>query len=180
MWFFLLFGFPILEVWVLFKVGERIGLANTFFALLASAVVGIGLIRTQGLFLLRNFQASLAKGETPPKSIFNSLLIFLAGGLFIFPGYISDFIALLLVLPGSRHLIAYFMRRKLAQKMREGSVRFQGFSSGFGVGFDGGFTPGPPSSSPIRDVTPFELHERSRDVIDVVDVSSKKSTPDID
>ncbi len=163
MWMLILLGFPVLEIWVLFKVGDQIGLANTFFALLASAVFGFGLIRSQGLFLLRKVQTSLAKGEMPSKSIFHSILIFLAGAFFIFPGYISDFIGLILLLPGSRHLVASLMQRKLAQKMREGAVRFQTF----GGGFVGGFGTRPRSSSGVRDVSPLELQRHQHDVIDI-------------
>ena len=163
MWMLLLLGFPVLEIWVLFRVGDQIGLANTFFALLASAVFGFGLIRSQGFFLLRNVQASLAKGEMPSKSIFHSILILLAGAFFMFPGYISDFIGLILLLPGSRHVVASLMQRKLEQKMREGSLRFQSF----GGGFAGGFGARPRSGASVRDVSPLELEQHTHDVIDI-------------
>ena len=157
MWALLLLAFPVAEIIILFKVGDHIGLANTFFALLASAVFGIGLIRTQGLFLLKNLQSSLARGEAPADSIIHSMLIFLSGAFFIFPGYLSDVIALLLVIPGTRHFFARLVRKTLMKKMRQGKVHFQSFG-GFGAGGFG--KPRPPSGSPLRDVTPLELRSK--------------------
>lgn len=180
MWLLLILAFPVIEIWTLFKVGAQIGLANTFFALLAAAVFGIGLMRAQGGFLLRNFQASLAQGQVPSKQIFHSLLMMLSGAFFIFPGYISDVIGLFLLLPGSRHLFVAVMQKKLEAKMKEGAIRFQSFGGfgggGFTAGFGTGFRPGPPSG--MRDVSPLELTGEDHEVIEIIDVTPKKNPPD--
>ena len=153
--------FPILEVYLLIKVGEQIGAANTFFYLLASIVFGIGLIRAQGAFLIRNMQAQLAQGQAPTNAIVHSLLIFVAGALFAFPGLVSEFIGLLLLLPGTRHLAAWLVKRKFADMIRKGSVQFasSGFAGGFSTGF--GWSQGS-SAAPgnMRDVSPLEIDSR--------------------
>ena len=189
MWILLLILFPVLELFVLFRVGAQVGLANTFFALLAAAVFGIGLVRSQGFFLLRNMQASIGRGEVPTKAIFHSLLMFLAGAFFIFPGYISDFIGLILLLPGSRHLVANMMQKKLSEKIAQGKMRFQTFTGGVGGPFSGGFTAGfgggsagpttgPRTSDPFRDVTPRELDSEDFKTADIIDITPKKPNSD--
>jgi UPF0716 protein FxsA len=166
MWFLLIIGFPIVEIYLLFKVGAVIGLANTFFYLLASAVFGIGLIRAQGIFLLRNLQSTLAQGQMPANALLHSVLIFLSGAFFTFPGFISDLIGLLLLLPGSRHLVAVLMKRKLAQKMKEGSIRFA--AGGFGPsGFSANF-----GRETMRDVSPLEIDSSPNG--EVIDITPSK------
>jgi UPF0716 protein FxsA len=157
----LLFLFPIVEVYLLIKVGSIIGAANIFFYLLASIVFGIGLIRSQGAFLIRNMQAQLAKGEAPTNAIVHSLLIFAAGALFAFPGLISEVIGLLLLLPGSRHFAATLVKRKFEAMVRKGSVRFA--SSGFSAGWRPG---------PMRDVSPLEIDSQSNG--EIIDVTPSK------
>lgn len=173
MWFLLIIGFPVLEIYLLFKVGAVIGVANTFFYLLASAVFGIGLIRTQGSFLIQNLQSSLAQGQLPANALLHSLLIFLSGAFFTFPGYISDVIGLVLLIPGSRHLVAYAMKKKLEQKMRDGSMRFAagGFGpGGFSFTSSAGFGRGT-----MRDVSPLEIDSSSKDEEhEVIDITPSK------
>jgi UPF0716 protein FxsA len=169
MWLLLIFGFPVLEIYLLFKVGDRIGLANTFFYLLASAVFGVGLIRAQGAFLMRNLQSSLVQKQMPSKSLMHSLLMFISGAFFIFPGYISDLIGLFFLLPGSRHLVAFTMQKKFAQKVREGSMHF----SAGGFGFAG----------TMRDVSPLEIDSQSsrgfdNEIIDVTPIKPPTKKPE--
>lgn len=164
--FFLFIAYPVLEIYLLFKIGAQIGLANTFFYLLASAVFGIGLIRSQGAYLMRNAQTSLAAGQIPANQMLHSILIFLSGAFFIFPGFISDVVGLFLLLPGTRHLAAFLMKKKFAQMLRDGSVRFA--SNGFG--FTAGTWPQGPAQ-PMRDVSPLEIDSQSNhEVIDITPI----------
>lgn len=179
----LLIALPAAEIWGLFYFGSKLGFVNTLFYLLAAAVLGFGLIRAQGLYLLGNFQATLAKGQIPANQIFSSLLVFIAGALLVVPGFLSDVVALLLLLPGSRHLIALSVRKKLEKKMREGSFRMASFGNmgGFSTGFGGFGTQGPrpssqqqPDGEVFRDVTPRQLH--GDEVIDVTPIKRSDET----
>lgn len=166
-----LFLFPIVEIYLLIKVGGEFGVANTFFYLLAMIVFGIGLIRTQGAFLIRNMQTQLAKGQPPTNAVVHSLLIFAAGALFAFPGIISDVIGLLLLLPGTRHLAANIVKRKFENMVRKGSVKFasNGFGGGFSAGFGGMW---PPRPGGMRDVSPLEIDTQSKD--EIIDITPTK------
>lgn len=177
----LFLAFPVLEIWSWFFVGGRIGFANTMFAFIAAGVLGFGLIRTQGAFLLTNFQASLAKGELPAERILSAIVVFVAGALFIVPGFFSDLIALILVVPGTRHLAVGAVRKSLKKKMQNGSFRMASFGN-FG-GFGAGFKSGPNSTQPgdfqnaFRDVTPKEIR-KSADIIDIKPIKRSDSDPD--
>lgn len=161
---------PIAEIYVLFQVGAKIGVINTVFALLAAGVLGAGLAKVQGRYVLAKMQASLARGEVPTKEVFHGLLLMIGGVLFLFPGFVSDFAGLVFVLPGTRHILVKYMRQQIAQKLKAGQFRVFSTGGGFGGGFGGmgpfrqPNRPGPTVEDASRDVTPK--------VIDVVPLSS--------
>nr|CRH07909.1 FxsA cytoplasmic membrane protein [Candidatus Magnetococcus massalia] len=95
-------GFIVLEINVIAMVGDAIGGWTTFFSIIASAVVGIAIVRHEGIKTLFNMQNKMAHGETPTAHLVDGLLLLLAGVLLLLPGFISDTIGLLLALPLSR------------------------------------------------------------------------------
>jgi UPF0716 protein FxsA len=133
----LVIGFPILEIYVMIQVGGRIGLMNTLFALVAAGVLGSGLAKAQGRYIQRGLQENLAQGKMPTNQVIHGLLVFVAGVLFLLPGFVSDVIAILLLLPGSRHLIAAMIRHRLERQFSSG--KFSIFTSMGGTGMGGGF-----------------------------------------
>lgn len=177
----LIFGFPILEIWLLFRVGDSIGLVNTLFYLVACAVIGIGLMRSQLTFLAST--QNLLSQQDPGKKVLHSILVFVAGLLFIFPGYISSVLALLLVLPGTRHLAAVVLKKQLARMMQNGSMHFASFGTG-SQGFtwqSGGFRPsgrggagGADPFAPMRDVSPREIEGATGGEPEIIDVTPTK------
>lgn len=178
---FLILAFPVLEIWGLFYFGAKLGFVNTLFWLLAAAVLGFGLIRAQGVFLLKNFQSSLAKGQVPADQIFHSLLMFVAGVMLIIPGFFTDVLALILIVPGPRHVALKFLRARLEKKIREGSFRMASFGGMGGMGgFSGGFGGfGSSGTRPKpRDVTPLQIDSQAGS--DVIDVTPIKRNDDND
>jgi UPF0716 protein FxsA len=173
MLFLLILLLPPLEIYSIYFVGSRIGAMNTFFALLLGAVFGAGLIRAQGFYILRRLQAGLSKGEMPTTAVIHSLLMVLAGILLIVPGFVSDIVALVILLPGSRHLLALWLRTKLYQKMKAGTFKFFG---GSGMGAPGGQTGAQSWGASGWHPAQWTRSQTSRDVspqiIDVTPVSS--------
>lgn len=168
----LLIGFPVLEIYVLIQVGGRIGLVNTLFALVAAGVLGGGFAKAQGRFIQQRLQQTLVLGQVPAKEVIHGLLVFVGGILFLIPGFVSDVVAVLFVVPGPRHLMVALIRRKLESQLKSG--KFKVFTSSGGFGASGGFRangpfrrPGTPHDGDQdfgRDVTPK--------VIDVTPISS--------
>jgi len=93
----ILLGFPLLELWVAVLVAQKIG-GWLLLWLMGSVIFGIILIRKQQFSLLGNVMRAAHHGENPFPVIFASARILLAGLLFIFPGVVSDGLALLLLM----------------------------------------------------------------------------------
>lgn len=166
----LLFLFPILEILTIVKIGGAIGFVNTMFAFIAAGVLGFGIVKSQGRFLLGGFQASLAKGEVPANQALHSILIFIGGIGLMVPGFLSDAVGILFILPGTRHVIALYLKSTLERKLRSGGFRV--FTMGNMGPFGGPHRP-PQRPGEWRDVSPREIHG---DVIDV-EVVSTSSAP---
>jgi UPF0716 protein FxsA len=103
--FWIVLLFPVAEVYVLIKVGALIGFWDTFFLLVFSAVFGAYLAKVQGKIALQRIQACLLEGRIPTKEMVDGVLIFIGGLLFVFPGFISDALGLLLIFPPTRFLV---------------------------------------------------------------------------
>ena len=98
-------GVPILEIVLFIEIGDFIGLWPTIFFVLVTAICGTILLRIQGLTIVRSFQTSLARSELPVQEVFNGLCVLIAGILLLTPGFSTDAIGFLLLMPAGRQLI---------------------------------------------------------------------------
>jgi UPF0716 protein FxsA len=113
LWFFLiLIGMPIAEIAVFIEAGDRFGLWPTVGGIVATAVIGMAMIRMQGLTVLRRVQENLQAERFPAREIFDGLCLLIAGAMLVTPGFITDtFGFLLLVVPLRRMLGAIAWRQ---------------------------------------------------------------------
>jgi UPF0716 protein FxsA len=107
---------PILELYVIVKVGGLIGALPTLTLLLAMSLLGAALLRHQGRGAWRRFNAALAERRFPGREVADGLMITVGGVMLLVPGFISDAFGLLLLLPpfraiARRLLRGYFTRR---------------------------------------------------------------------
>ncbi|MFZ5652800.1 MAG: FxsA family protein [Pseudomonadota bacterium] len=109
--FLVFFILPIVELWLLIRVGAAIGATLTVALVLATAALGIGVINRQGLRTLTRARAGLARGAPPAAEMIEGLLRALAGLLLVLPGPLTDTAGLLGLIPGLRRWLA---RRLLA------------------------------------------------------------------
>lgn len=118
--FFLLFLlFPAIELAVLIKVGSLIGVLPTLLLIVAGSALGILVLRVAGLATAFSARAALARGELPAQEMLQGLLLALGGGLLVLPGFISDVLGLLLLLPVTRRALVNKLRRRAeAQTLR--------------------------------------------------------------
>ena len=105
-------------------IGSEIGGLLTLLGVFVTAILGIALLKRQGLSVLSQMQADLAKGRTPVTSITNSISMVVGGALMLIPGYVTDAIGLLLFLPGIRTLAGIYLLQWMAK-----SKRFTGFTN---------------------------------------------------
>jgi UPF0716 protein FxsA len=121
--FFLFVLMPVIEMFLLIKVGGVIGVWYTIGLVLFTAVIGVTLLKKQGLRTLFNAQTKAAQGEMPLVEIAEGFMLAIAGALLLTPGFVTDTIGFLLLTPGVRQVIA----RKLgAQLIRPVNMGGQG------------------------------------------------------
>lgn len=100
---FLLFvAFPLVELVVLIKAGEVIGFWPTVGILFLAAVVGVVVVREQGMSMVGRIFATVQEGRFPLETMLDSYILVMAGCLLVAPGFISDAIGLLLLIPPVR------------------------------------------------------------------------------
>lgn len=96
---------PIIELYVLIKVGAAIGPIPTILLVVFTAVAGTTLMRQQGFSTLVRVRAGMARGEVPAVEMLEGAIILVSGLLLLFPGFISDVVGLLGLLPPVRRLL---------------------------------------------------------------------------
>jgi UPF0716 protein FxsA len=116
-------GVPLLDTITLVIVGRYFGFWPTVAVVILSGVIGARLARQQGLAVWRSFQADLAAGRVPAQGLLDCVLILVAGGMMISPGFLTDIAALLLLLPPVRSVVKRWARAKLERMLRDGVVR---------------------------------------------------------
>lgn len=101
-------------------VGNWLGVFPTLLLIILASLAGIAITKNQGLKSIQNIQESIYRGEPPGHAMIDAFLVFLGGVLFLMPGFISDLIALTLVLPWTRKMykpvIIEWIRKKMENK----------------------------------------------------------------
>lgn len=142
----LLLLFPFLEMYGIYKVSTMVGGWSTLGALIVSAALGSMIAKAQGRTMWLAMQSQLQQRQAPAASLLHGVLIWLGAFLLMVPGFLSDGIGVLCILPGSRHLLAFWLRGYLARQVARGSVHvFSNISPDFG------------RPRPMRDVSPHNI-----------------------
>jgi UPF0716 protein FxsA len=111
---------PLAELAVLIAVGDVIGLVPTLVLLLVVSVAGAWLAKREGLAAWRRFQLALADGRMPTVEVADGAMILLAGALLLTPGFLSDVVGVLLLLPPTRAMARRLAPRLAARRLRRG------------------------------------------------------------
>ena len=96
---------PILEMYILIEVGSFIGALNTIGLVLLTALLGLILLRQQGFRTLLNARNKLIQAELPAEEIVTGIFLAIGGALLLTPGFITDFIGFMCLLPFTRRLL---------------------------------------------------------------------------
>lgn len=97
---------PIIEIYLLIQVGQEIGAGWTIFLVVATAVAGAALLRYQGLATLYEAQNKMAHGELPASALLEGVMLLLAGALLLTPGFFTDALGFLFLIPMLRKRLA--------------------------------------------------------------------------
>jgi len=107
---------PIAELYLIYKVGDSIGILPTLALLAADSVIGSLLLRTQGRTVWRRFQRTMQAGRMPHREVQDGVLVIFGGALLITPGFLTDILGLLLLIPPTRSVIRRIVMKAIAKR----------------------------------------------------------------
>jgi UPF0716 protein FxsA len=113
--FLVLIVVPIAELWVIVEAAQRIGLLATLALLILVSGVGAWLLKQQGLAVWRRLQETLGRGQMPTQEITDGALILFGGALLLTPGFLTDAVGVLLLIPATRGVVKGAARRLLGR-----------------------------------------------------------------
>jgi len=113
--FLMFIAVPLIELALLIKIGEVIGVLATVGLVIVTAVIGVSLLRMQGVMALRKAQESLQAGRPPIDSVVEGVCLLVAGAFLLTPGLLTDAVGFLLLVPQIRSAIARWAFAKLQQ-----------------------------------------------------------------
>lgn len=136
---------PAIEIAVFVKVGQVIGAWKVVGLVFLSAILGAALLRYQSIGVIRRIDRDLKQGRTPDAGLFDGFLIVAGGVLLIVPGFVTDIVGLLLMIPFVRRLVRNFLKSR---------ITVRGFSS-----YRGGFRRGRRKED-VVDLSPEDFHRQ--------------------
>jgi UPF0716 protein FxsA len=105
---------PLVELYVIIQVGEAIGALPTIGLLVLDSLLGAALLRSQGRLAWRRFREALRAGRPPAREVLDGALVIFGGALLLTPGFVTDVLGALLLIPPTRAIA----RRRLARRFR--------------------------------------------------------------
>ena len=116
----LIIGIPLIEIYLFIKIGSQIGAFNTVLLILTTAIAGVAYARYEGFNTLKSGMRQLIKNEIPIYEIISGATLAFAAFLLIFPGFATDILGILLVIPITRRLIlGIFINKKKYENKSE-------------------------------------------------------------
>jgi UPF0716 protein FxsA len=113
---------PIVELYVIIQVGHAIGIWWTLALLLVDSVLGSWLMRAQGRSAWRRFQAAIAGGRVPARETLDGVLVIFGGAFLLTPGFVTDILGAILLLPPTRSLVRRVLVRRFVPRMIFGAA----------------------------------------------------------
>jgi len=113
---------PLVEILLLIEIGSRIGTLNTIAIIILTGILGGFMMRQQGFTILVNIRADLSEGRMPTGELVNGALV-LAGGIFLLtPGFFTDAVGFLLLIPATRGFIRKKIQLLIRRKIDSGDI----------------------------------------------------------
>ena len=111
---------PVIEIYLLIKVGSLIGGLPTVAILLLISFLGAYLVRSQGFRLLTEVREELARGRLPAAQLLDGALVLVGGILLMTPGFFTDFLGIFFLIPATRRLIKLWIGLWLQARLSKG------------------------------------------------------------
>ena len=118
---------PVTELYILIEVGKKIGSLTTIGIIILTGIIGAYLVKGQGFMILKKIQSDLNEGIIPGDSLIQGAII-LAGGIFLLtPGFVTDIIGFIFLIPASRRVVKKYLLKWLKGKIKEGNFYYREF-----------------------------------------------------
>ncbi len=111
---------PVVELSLLIKAGQHIGLFPTITIVIATGVVGAYLAKLQGLLTLQRIQQDVNQGRMPADKLVDGIIILCSGLLLLTPGFLTDLIGFLGLIPATRNLLKKWLKQKINNMISNG------------------------------------------------------------
>lgn len=118
---------PIVEMWVLIKVGSHIGALPTIGLVFLAGILGLVLLRKQGASVLMRANQRMQRGEVPAREMVDGMFLAVGGILLLIPGFVTDAVALICLLPGIRYWL-------IGKSLKSAAFQAHTVSGSFGWG----------------------------------------------
>ena len=118
----LIIGIPAIEIYLMIKVGGIIGALNTILLIFFTAITGVYFAKIAGLHTLRSGFNQLVKNEIPIYEIISGAALAFAAFLLILPGFLTDIVGFLLIIPATRKVFVKFITAKFSTKKNNDNI----------------------------------------------------------
>ena len=113
---------PAIELWGIIQVGKLIGGWNTVALVILTGFLGAWLAKRQGLQVIRLVQHQLSRGQMPAEALMDGVLVLAGGILLTSPGFFSDLLGLVLLIPYTRMMVRHLLKRWLWKQISTGRI----------------------------------------------------------
>ena len=118
---------PVTELYILIEVGKKIGSLSTIGIIILTGIIGAYLVKSQGFMILRKIQNDLNEGIMPGDSLIQGAIILAGGILLLTPGFVTDIVGFIFLIPVSRSIVKKYLLKWLQGKIKEGNFYFKEF-----------------------------------------------------
>lgn len=125
---------PVLEMWVLIEVGSQIGALTTIGLVLLTAMLGLALLRQQGVSTVMRANQRMQSGQLPAQEMVEGIFLAVGGALLLTPGFVTDAIGFACLIPGLRQILIGRLLKKAIFRATAGGAGFYQSSRGFSAG----------------------------------------------
>lgn len=119
---------PVLELYILIKVGEYIGAFNTVLIIIGTAFLGAWLAKSQGFAVFRDMKTAINNGRVPAVELMHGVLVLAGAIMLLAPGIITDVIGITLLFPPTRKIYLAWILRIIKKRIRTGRWNFRLFN----------------------------------------------------
>ena len=113
---------PLMEILLLIEIGSRIGTLNTISIIIVTGILGGYMMRHQGFAILANIRMNLSQGRMPTGELINGALVLVGGILLLTPGFFTDAVGFVLLVPTTRGFVRKKIQLLIQRKIESGDI----------------------------------------------------------